>query len=913
MTVERHLMLQEFTLPPATERFPSTGGWTIVRVAEGSGYWLQHDMAARELDAGDVLVAPPKSNGVIRASAIGSVKLQYFFIQPELLGGLLTVMEWQQLESAGGKTSPPVFAFPAGEPLAQKFSELAEASMQGSLPVRCRCLELWADAVVTLMRSTPNESNYNTSLRERFRQLIGQVPTAELSTRTLEDLAQQLGCSERHFRRLFREEFGIPLRKRQTELRLQRAKQLLTDSDDKIINVAYESGYHHLGLFNSSFKKHFGMTPGQWRQHSRKTVPERPRRTGRMTTLLVTLGVLFHVFLGFGQTNAPARPADTNAPVQTFTVDHYDVQGNTLLKQAEIDAVMKPGTGTNVSFERIVKTLNALQTDYRERGYMTVAVTLPQQQLTNAVVKVRVTEAPLVAINIVNNHHYSDANIRRALPDIKTNIMLNSFVFQRELDNANANRDRQIYPSVGPGPEPGTSALTLRVKDRFPLHARLEVNNQSTPNTPDLRANFNAQYDNVWGHDHQVGFQYGFTPEAYSDNTLYQLGAFDKPLIVNYSAYYRIPLGSPSSVQDQIEGDPMSFGYNEASHKFNLPPNTGRPELTIFASRSVNDTGVTYGPRSNVVSTPLLSIDQQDTGENVTLNEGVGARLTIPLRQIKAVSSTLTLGVDFKQYNLASFNTNNFYATTSITNSDGSVSTITDTFPTGQPPLYSEIVYLPFDAGLSGSVADKLGTTFYSVTVNFSPLDFITDKMHHEGLTTNVPPSSTNYVSRTGNRSHYVTVTGSLSREQKVYKDWTVMLRANGQWADGPLFSNEQFPVGGIASVRGYHEGQVYGDSGWRVSVEPRTPFWNLGNFTDSAHTEALWARAWTFFDYGEAYTVGGAPGVSRIRLASTGFGGMMGIANNFDARVTVAWPLITNAGEKAGQPGVFFSLGIQF
>jgi len=908
MTVERHLMLQEFTLLPATEKFPSTGGWTIVRVAEGSGYWLQHEVAARELDAGDVLVAPPKSNGVIRASAIGSLKLQYFFIQPELLGGLLTVMEWQQLESAGGKGSPTVFAFPAGEPLAQKFSELAEVSMQGSLPVRCRCLELWADAVVTLMRSTPNESNYNTSLRERFRQLIGQVPTAELCTRTLEELARQLGCSERHFRRLFREEFGTPLRKRQTELRLQRAKQLLTDSDDKIINVAYESGYHHLGLFNSSFKKYFGMTPGQWRQHSRKTVPERPRRAGRLTTLLVTLGVLFLVFPGFGQTNAPAKPADTNAPVQTFTVDQYDVQGNTLLKQSEIDSIMKTGTGTNVSFELIVKTLNALQTDYRERGYMTVAVTLPQQQLTNATVKVRVKEAPLVAINIVNNHHYSEANIRRALPDIKTNIMLNSFVFQRELDDANQSRDRQIYPTVGPGPLPGTSALTLRVKDRFPLHARLEVNNQSTPGTPDLRVNFNAQYDNLWGRDHQVGFQYGFTPEAFSDNPIYQVAPFDSPLIVNYSAYYRMPLSHPGSLQNQIDNDQLAFGYNEATHKFNLPPDTGQPELNAYASRSVNDTGVIFGPRRNVVSTPLITIDTQDTGQNITLNEGAGLRLSLPLPQIKTVSSTFSIGVDFKRYQLVGYNTNNFITTSSITNSDGSVSTIVNNFPTGQPVQNSELDYIPFNIGLNGAIVDKLGTTIYNVGANFNPAGFITDK-----FPSNASSVGTNITASTRLRPHYVTVTGGLSREQKIYKDWTVMLRANGQWADGPLFSNEQFALGGISSVRGYHEGEVYGDSGWHVTIEPRTPFWNLGNFTDSVHTEALWARAWTFFDYGEAYTLGGQPGVGRIRLASTGFGGMLGIADNFDARVTVAWPLMSTAGVAAGSPEVSFSLGIQF
>ena len=101
------------------------------------------------------------------------------------------------------------------------------------------------------------------------------MPDAELATRSLPQLAGQLPCSERHFSRLFREQFGVPLRARQTELRLQRARQLLQDPGIKIINVASESGYRHLGLFNAMFKKRFGMTPSEWRQQNVASEPKK--------------------------------------------------------------------------------------------------------------------------------------------------------------------------------------------------------------------------------------------------------------------------------------------------------------------------------------------------------------------------------------------------------------------------------------------------------------------------------------------------------------------------------------------------------------------------------------------------------------------------------------------------------------
>jgi AraC-like DNA-binding protein len=108
-----------------------------------------------------------------------------------------------------------------------------------------------------------------------------------------------LHCSERHFSRLFREEFGVPFHARQIELRLQRARQLLADSNAKIINIAYDSGYRHLGLFNTMFKKRFGLTPVEWRrQYVHKNIPSSPsphppRLAERVVVWIATLGFYF--------------------------------------------------------------------------------------------------------------------------------------------------------------------------------------------------------------------------------------------------------------------------------------------------------------------------------------------------------------------------------------------------------------------------------------------------------------------------------------------------------------------------------------------------------------------------------------------------------------------------------------------
>jgi AraC-like DNA-binding protein len=264
MSVERHLVLQEMILRPSGEWAPRGHGWTVARVAEGSGYWMQGGNA-RALNAGDGLMLGFNGAGLLRASQLGSLKLQFFTVQPQFLNGLLTVAEWHRLEIAPAATAPPAALFTAHEPVGQKFAHLANQSQSDALAMRCALLQLWVSAVTSLLPSPSPVAPGANKLRDRFRQVIGQMLEMDLSGSSLGELATRLHCSERHFSRLFREEFGVPLRARQIELRLQRARQLLADSDAKVINVAYDSGYRHLGLFNAMFKKRFGVTPSEWR------------------------------------------------------------------------------------------------------------------------------------------------------------------------------------------------------------------------------------------------------------------------------------------------------------------------------------------------------------------------------------------------------------------------------------------------------------------------------------------------------------------------------------------------------------------------------------------------------------------------------------------------------------------------
>lgn len=81
-------------------------------------------------------------------------------------------------------------------------------------------------------------------------------------------LAQRLGVSDRHVRRIFETEFGVsPLQYLQTR-RLLTAKQLLTDTDLAVTQVAHVAGFASLRRFNAAFAQHYGLNPTQLRRNS---------------------------------------------------------------------------------------------------------------------------------------------------------------------------------------------------------------------------------------------------------------------------------------------------------------------------------------------------------------------------------------------------------------------------------------------------------------------------------------------------------------------------------------------------------------------------------------------------------------------------------------------------------------------
>lgn len=86
---------------------------------------------------------------------------------------------------------------------------------------------------------------------------------------SLADLAAAAGLSPFHFAREFRRSMKVPPATYLRSLRCDKARELLTSTDEPITEVAAQVGYETPQAFARMFRAHVGTSPSEYRRHGR--------------------------------------------------------------------------------------------------------------------------------------------------------------------------------------------------------------------------------------------------------------------------------------------------------------------------------------------------------------------------------------------------------------------------------------------------------------------------------------------------------------------------------------------------------------------------------------------------------------------------------------------------------------------
>ncbi|WP_242521532.1 GlxA family transcriptional regulator [Motiliproteus sp. SC1-56] len=94
-----------------------------------------------------------------------------------------------------------------------------------------------------------------------------------------DDLARHAGVSRRHLERLFKKHLQTVPSRFYLQLRMERARQLLQQSDRPILQVGLACGFSSASHFSTAYRTHFGITPRAERKRLGEDAPPLPQRS----------------------------------------------------------------------------------------------------------------------------------------------------------------------------------------------------------------------------------------------------------------------------------------------------------------------------------------------------------------------------------------------------------------------------------------------------------------------------------------------------------------------------------------------------------------------------------------------------------------------------------------------------------
>lgn len=554
-----------------------------------------------------------------------------------------------------------------------------------------------------------------------------------------------------------------------------------------------------------------------------RDAPKKTRHSLALGTLLLQ-GLVLQTAGAQAPPAAPPPPTvapATAPPADTLQVLAFEVQGNTLLPAATLDARLAPFKGT-ATLQQLRDAAAAVQDLYRRAGYGGVVAFVPEQKPAAGVVQIRVVEGKLERIDIAGLQQFTADNVLASLPGLVKGSTPNVRLIDAQIQIANESPAKTVQVLLQPGLAVGGVAAKLTVAEQPVQRFSLRADNTGGTPAKRWRAALGWQHGNVAGLDHVFSAELQTAPQDISGVAVASLA-------------YRVPLYAQA----------MALDF--------------------------------YGAFSDVSSgkTSTAAGDLQFSGRGHI----AGARGTMYLPRWDSVDQRVALGLESRDY-------------------------LNDCSIEGLPDGACG------SAGASVSL-QPLSLTYTAQSGGDLRLGLNLSVHHNLGLGGSHTRQADFEAVRAGAVRRYTVLRGSAQAVMPVLGWGTLSLRGSAQTTRQPLVPGELFGVGGSASVRGYEEREVAGDTGMQGSIEFTTP-----NLTEAwADLKDTDLRAVAFADAGYVSSLDGAPclpGQTRCHIGGMGAGLRLAY-KQAQLRLDVAAALSNAATTERGDVRVHVGLNVTF
>lgn len=333
-----------------------------------------------------------------------------------------------------------------------------------------------------------------------------------------------------------------------------------------------------------------------------------------------------------------------------FTVRGVKVEGEFRTLQSKTKSLIRPYLDREISVKELQELAEKITLIYKEDGYMTTQVYVPEQDLgEDGQVKIVVATGKIGAVSVQGNKFTKPETLLRRLSSTPGSTFRYD-TLRNDLQRLNRNPDRLVKAVLQPGAEPQTTDVMLdMLEDEFPLHVSSDWSNTGDRFTGYYRYSFGVRHSNLLGFDDALTgrFVMGQYDQLYAAAGDYNIPwpHSDTRFGVQYS-FSRVRLGDFLEDLD-IKGSAYQLTPYSQFRLFTLPHLRSNLEMGFdFKDIKVELLGEESGKDVLRVLRPRLSFDQDDKwGRTYFSNEfGMGIPLIFGASRKHDSSSTRTGG-----------------------------------------------------------------------------------------------------------------------------------------------------------------------------------------------------------------------------------------------------------------------------
>ena len=337
------------------------------------------------------------------------------------------------------------------------------------------------------------------------------------------------------------------------------------------------------------------------------------------------------------------------------TIERIKVQGHTIFSDKKIAKIVQPYKGRKLDFNQLRNITEAITELYVSKGYITSGAFLPEQEILDGTVNVRVIEGKLEEINIEGLKNLQESYVRSLIGSAQSSLIsdtdsknisdfdrsspLNIKDIEAELDLLKLNPSiENIEAELVKGAQPNSSVLLIEIEETSPFETRLSFDNYRSPSVGEYQLTLQTGYRNIVGVSDRALAQYNLTEgfDAYSIE-------YGIPIIANngtVSVEYRN--GDSKIIEDSFEDEDIRAESDTFLLQYRQP--------IIYKSNREFALGLAFEKQNSktfVLDQPFSFTDGPQQGKSVvSVLKLTGDWIERSFRSVYGISSELNFGLD---------------------------------------------------------------------------------------------------------------------------------------------------------------------------------------------------------------------------------------------------------------------------